>query len=1022
MPTGKLDASAGGQNRLSTAEQLRREALHEFLGIAADEEVTSARLLGLREDERNVTVIERAADRQLQYVRGCATNRKYGPILQQLLNEISAAKDSLSNAPPVLEKHVTEKPVPAPVTAAPAQLQVAKPLPQAHPKPLPQAAILTPEVVTQPIVIQRHAGQHAAHDTKQPTFLQQRWKELAAGGIVLGSGLLALLIALWISNSGKPATTAERAHTGSEATAPQPTGKKDRSKPTTQIPASTGPDFQFKPIQEDTNPAPANTSPPMTEVSSINQPVRSFLPPGVVPADQPPVDQPTTGNSLVPQGPGPLPAANVPTLSKEQVDAKRTTLLERIGLEKTAKPTVKQYEQIREFANDPTVKTDPVAHKATIIVLFTAATQLDDGEKMLDALGHIRGQAALFNKQESLVCAKMTMQTLAKSGKHNGALNLLQEIEAADEMPREEVPGLQASILRAAVTVKEVRTNEVERGQVARKMLDVARAMAKVDPAAARILITDALKAFGTVQDPVLRKAFVDQSKETRADVDAAQRFHDATAALKSDPSNESAQNIVAEYEFASGDVRKGLTLLAALPASYPLSSLAKETNEVLAPAAASNGNRCLECAEDWLKIATSGTSARKLAAQRVAATLLQQAVDSKEIDVISLASAKKLLADLGPIDSLRSPQIAEAPQPLQPRTIDALEGLDLAKHVVDGEWSRTDKGDLVVKTIESSHLVLPGWQAPAGSDFEIQLDFEVERLQGREGIHIIVPVGPRTSVTLGGWPDTGYYSGIGNLDGQKPNNNSSSVKGNVLPAGKHHVTAQVAQRGATASIVIFVDSKEWIRWSGDLQRLTSSSSKGLALEPGRFYLGSYKSEFAFRSIVFHANASSAGPSSASQLPVGSSPPLAVQEDLTQEPTRPNYVPKEAVWNAEFGSWYQMLDKSMNFNEAIKVAAAQSATPVIVDSLEENNFVYRLLPKQQDIWLGLVKGADGKLYRLDGQLAAFENWNPGEGTFKGEKHVFMMWGGKHADSYPDNKQARVCLEWKYQPRTAPRKN
>ncbi len=135
------------------------------------------------------------------------------------------------------------------------------------------------------------------------------------------------------------------------------------------------------------------------------------------------------------------------------------------------------------------------------------------------------------------------------------------------------------------------------------------------------------------------------------------------------------------------------------------------------------------------------------------------------------------------------------------------------------------------------------------------------------------------------------------------------------------------------------------------------------------------------------------------------------------EPKRPEYVLKDAVWNPETGSWYYLSPDAMTFTEVMKLAAAHSATPVIVDDELENRFVYKMSEKPAETWLGLMKGNDGKLYKMDGQPATFENWHSGEGITKGEKYVHNMWGGKHADSYPDVKKARACLEWKYVPKT-----
>jgi len=134
-----------------------------------------------------------------------------------------------------------------------------------------------------------------------------------------------------------------------------------------------------------------------------------------------------------------------------------------------------------------------------------------------------------------------------------------------------------------------------------------------------------------------------------------------------------------------------------------------------------------------------------------------------------------------------------------------------------------------------------------------------------------------------------------------------------------------------------------------------------------------------------------------------------------KEPKRPSYVLKEAVWNGKTGSWYYLSPDGMTYTDVAKLADKHSAKPVIIDNMEENDYVYKLSPKPVDLWLGLVKGDDGKIYTVDGNLATVLNWNDGEGTEKKERYLFMMWGGKHADSLPYTMKARACLEWKYAP-------
>lgn len=136
-------------------------------------------------------------------------------------------------------------------------------------------------------------------------------------------------------------------------------------------------------------------------------------------------------------------------------------------------------------------------------------------------------------------------------------------------------------------------------------------------------------------------------------------------------------------------------------------------------------------------------------------------------------------------------------------------------------------------------------------------------------------------------------------------------------------------------------------------------------------------------------------------------------ESPSVEPQRPTYVHKDAVWNAATHSWYYIHPEKMTYTEAAKLAADSSAAPVVIDSKEENLFVERMAKFYEwlpDVWLGHIKGPDGKLQAANGEPITYENWHATEGKLPAEKHVYMMHGGKHADSYAWAK-ARACLEW-----------
>ncbi len=70
---------------------------HKWLGIApADQPPHYYRLLGVDAFEADLDVIESAADRQMTYIRQCATG-PYVKESQKILNELAAARVCLLN-------------------------------------------------------------------------------------------------------------------------------------------------------------------------------------------------------------------------------------------------------------------------------------------------------------------------------------------------------------------------------------------------------------------------------------------------------------------------------------------------------------------------------------------------------------------------------------------------------------------------------------------------------------------------------------------------------------------------------------------------------------------------------------------------------------------------------------------------------------------------------------------------------------------------------------------------------------
>lgn len=883
-----------------SGDQLTR-ALSKTLNIKSANP-THYEILGIPPTESDPDAISNAADMRMAHVRTFQTSKEFGAAVQAILNKLSTARvvlldeakksrydESLAarTAQATTRKNVAAV-VPAAVAPLPVAIPVARPLAAPAPaQPSPavtaktRAAVTTiaPSIVSpSPAPVAAPRAPAAAPASTMIGTLQTRWKETTAA--VVATVGLAVGAATWLSTASGEGTNGKAVAKASE----NPERDTSRIAPV-EPPAPVEPAEQEIPelelateeyqeetiatenVEEDREPAASAYTPSFSE-SLPASPSASDAPATDILVSKPLAAEPSIENAVAMES-SDTPNVAVkpvekPLVSDETVEARRAALLARIGVANGAKPDQKQYGQIRDFANDATIKSDPATYKATILALVSASSALDDGMKMLDALGHVRGNPALFGQAEMLSLSKQTMKALAQDGKYVEAMKLLDELGGEKFLKDDEIAILQGAILRVASASKDVRLNPTERMNVARKMLDVARSTAEDDPNEANNLLMDAMKNFGTASDPAVRKSWFDQTKEVRAAIAEAKRFKEATAALAKDPTNADALSDVAEYEFANGNPAKGLEMMAGLPSTFPMGALAKNTNALLSTSDAGSA-ACLTCAEAWMKVAKNSdeSKGRQEAAMQLATKLLQRAANSTDRDVISIASAKRQLTALGTPAPQAVPNVAQTPERATPprtqktaaenvrnKPVEVLGLVDLKTAALTGQWSKGQNGEIIGWPGKSTRLLLP-WKVTPGKDFSFRMEMDVERRKGENGLQIMLPLGKGASIIVSGYPDRGGMTGITNIDGKSVDQNESKVMGKILTGGRHIVTIDIEQKGKEYAAMAFIDGKKVFEWKGDIDTLSHDTKA--SLEEGCVGVGSYETEIVFRSIRFQS-------------------------------------------------------------------------------------------------------------------------------------------------------------------------
>lgn len=187
--------------------------------------------------------------------------------------------------------------------------------------------------------------------------------------------------------------------------------------------------------------------------------------------------------------------------------------------------------------------------------------------------------------------------------------------------------------------------------------------------------------------------------------------------------------------------------------------------------------------------------------------TLEIQTVDNKTVTV-----AKKDVKDIRltvPQAPLTGASFTGDESVAADRPVNLLALIDPKKNAVNGEW-KFQSGTL---TGADGLLEIP--YIPAGSSYDLEL--VIERREGEQEVNIgLVGSGKPFAFVLD-W-GKGSASGLSVISGARVYENESKVAGKqLLPKKPRHIVCSVRPN----MVVIMMDGKEFLRWQGDVQKLS---------------------------------------------------------------------------------------------------------------------------------------------------------------------------------------------------------
>ena len=648
------------------------------------------------------------------------------------------------------------------------------------------------------------------------------------------------------------------------------------------------------------------------------------------------------------------------------------------------------------------------AHAATTLHAKASKGALVSARELLRKLAERR---EIFSK-EFLIAQTRSLLVIAESKTGDPVLPVLaQDLVQLGAMTPRDAMMTEARDLREQSQHLNLRkpTDVEDARQTSIRMLNLARAVAPLDHVAAQALVDLAKKTVGMKY--VRSKEFLDAVASVEAVIKTAKQAAEFTKILENNPFNARALQGRADLRLAQGDIEGALEDL-----DKSGDTLAKQTRALRANP---KGNECYKCGLEWLKLANMTMNGRKASMIVIAKELMQSATSATEdtLDNFAVEAVKMKLVelfieyDIAHVKTAPAPNVMAAPD-AAPQWKSVMADIDPKKHAVFGEWSKNERGELTVKSAQNTRLMLP-WKFPATKEYDVKMEFDLERTEGDNSVQIILPVGKGATVVINGWPERGGVTGITNINGADASKNESMTKGIVLPGGKHVLQVHVKKQGNDIGITAFVDGKQILSWNGDINSL--APHKDLMLEPGQTGLSAYNSGFIFSDVRFMDM--TAKPAAHTRMHTVK----PVIDAKIMEPTKPKGLQEferkmsvKATWNGETGSWYYLIPNKISFAEATKGARAYGATVAIVDSERENALLRAMIhamSRGENLWLGYAKNRDGKISDVTGNAATYTNWGGGEGTNPREPYVQLNGEDGSWQDYPEG-SAYVCIEWR----------
>jgi hypothetical protein len=1011
MSIASMNTGSIGQRPEESPDQLA-SAMHKMFGLKPKGgELSHYELLGVEPDETDPEVIDNAYAMMASHVRNFQLSKQLGEFVAPVLNRLTNAKNVLLDEErrkkydETLRMRQTQKETRANIAAV-----------------VPTAM---PAVSELPIVIDA-ANARQNRVVPQQTYLQKYAYPIGAAAALTVAGIGATLFATNSSGKGSDETpvAAAKAELNPGKNAPPVTpviAKTERPETVfeeTQIPT------EDLIIEEEQN-VVAHAA-PAEEVPVAARPVA----PEEIQLAQAPDAAPMFAATKLPErGNVNALAAEADPVPQADLDAALKSLNENFQGADVAK--------ILELLTRPTITSSPARTKAVLefaMAKAKASPVIDDDAKAFEGM---LGNAQLYKKADLQAHASAVLNGKAKNDIH-GARDLIKRLANNESLfPRDFVTAQTMALFKTAEAKKgdvmlpilaqdlvelgaiaprdafiaeardlrELSTDPAMRKpanaeqalQLSLRMINLAKANASVDPVAAQALIDLAKKTAGPKYNRA--KDFTDATGAVESVIATSKQTAEYTKVLESDPTNVRALQGRADLRLAQGDVEGALDDL-----DKSGNALAKQTRALRSNP---KGTECYRCGLEWLKLAGSTMNGRK-ASMIVIANELMKSAKSATDDKLDEFALEAVNMKLGELEKLvkehdvthvkSAPQIAET---VETKWQSFMGQVDMRSSATP-EWTKNPDGTISVKNAKNAKLVLPV-KLPADKDFDETLQFDVARTEGKSALQFIVPLGNGVTVVLNGYPERGGFSGLTKLDGKMADKNEASTKGTVLPQGKLTVELRVVRSGTKATIHASVDGKQAVHWEGETSRL--STDDPVAKE--NIIVSNYEAGFQFTDMRRQTKVPAARTPGASRVQTMK----PVIEAGNMEPTRPKYVPKEATWNKETGSWYLMLPNKMSFVEANHFAAANSATVVVIDSAIENSII-QTLGKGENQWIGVAKNPkDGKIYDATGNATTYTNWGSGEGTNPREPYVQLNGEDGSWQDYPEG-SAYVCLEWK----------